>query len=250
MRERKLPTTVRRGERTCASGKAVFNNILLSIPDREYNSIRPYLKFIDLPSHSIIHEPRRKLDQVYFLNTGMVSLIFTSKSGKSVEVGVVGNEGFTPVPVFAGITRSPHRAVVQVAGHGFRLAAEDLLALLHSSPRLQTALQRYVVLLAMQTAQTGGCNRLHNLQQRLARWLLLTQDRIDSGSLAITHDFLATMLGTDRPSVTLAAGGLEAKGIIEYLYRGVRILNRKKLERVACECYEVIQQFSGERALA
>jgi len=121
--------------------------------------------------------------------------------------------------------------------------------LLPSSPRFQATLNRYAVVHGLQVGQTAGCNRLHNLEQRLSRWLLLTQDRVDSGSLEITHDFLATMLGTDRPSVSLAANSLQKKGVIEYMYGGVKILNRKKLERSACECYDVIHQFDGEFAL-
>jgi len=113
---------------------------------------------------------------------------------------------------------------------------------------LQKLLHRYVTLHGMQTAQTAGCNRLHDLEQRLARWLLLIQDRVESGILRITHDFLAMMLGTDRPSVSLAAGALRQKRIIEYTHGSVRILNRKKLEGSACECYGLIQEFNAEMA--
>jgi CRP-like cAMP-binding protein len=105
---------------------------------------------------------------------------------------------------------------------------------------------RYAVIQGLQVGQTGGCNRLHNLEQRLARWLLLTQDRTQSAVLRITHDFLAMMLGTDRPSVSLAAGSLQTRGIIDYMYGGVKIINRKKLEMAACECYAVIHQFDAE----
>src|SRR5207248_2548386 len=109
-----------------------------------------------------------------------------------------------------------HRAVVQVAGEGFRISMAALQKLLRSSPRLYAMLTRYAIILGLQVGQTGGCNRLHALDQRLARWLLLTQDRVGSGSLEITHDFLATMLGTDRPSVSLAARALQKQGVIEY----------------------------------
>jgi CRP-like cAMP-binding protein len=136
--------------------------------------------------------------------------------------------------------------VVQVAGEGFKVGISILEELLRGSPRMRELLTRYAIVHGLQMAQTGGCNRLHNLEQRLARWLLLTQDRVDSGSLEITHDFLATMLGTDRPSVSLAANALQKKRIIEYTYGGVKILNRKRLEQAACECYDVIRQFDGE----
>jgi CRP-like cAMP-binding protein len=237
------------GERTNPAGRAVANAILLSLPNAEYDSLRPYLEFVPLPQRTSLHEANRKLDFAYFLNTGMVSLVFTTRTGESVEVGVVGNEGFTPIPVAAGLTRSPHCAVMQIGGEGFRISVSDLETVLVSSPRLQTMLNRYAAVHGMQVAQTAGCNRLHDLEQRLSRWLLLTQDRVGSGLLRITHDFLATMLGTDRPSVSLAASGLQKKRIIEYAHGSVRILNRKRLESSACECYSIIQQFNGELAL-
>jgi CRP-like cAMP-binding protein len=120
---------------------------------------------------------------------------------------------------------------------------------LQSAPELQRILTRYAVVQGMQFAQTAACNRLHNIEQRLARWLLITQDRVDSPTLAITHDFLATMLGTDRPTVSLAAGGLQDKQIIEYTRGEVQILSRTKLEECACECYEVIQRYNREIGL-
>lgn len=240
---------LRSGERTNAAGKALSNTILLSIPDGEFSALRPHLQFLDLPQGKRLHEPNRKLDFAYFLNSGMISLVITSRKQQSVEVGVVGNEGFTPLQLVAGLRRNPHLAIMQVAGEGFRIQATALLKLLPSSPVLEKALSRYAAVHGLQVAQTAGCNRLHDLEQRLSRWLLLTQDRVGSGLLRITHDFLATMLGTDRPSVSLAAGGLQRKRIIEYSHGAVKILNRKKLENSSCECYGIIQQFNGELAL-
>ena len=237
------------GERTNTAGKPVSNLILLSIPDNEFNLLRPELQFVTLPSHRSLHEPNRRFDYAYFLNSGMISLVMTTRKGESVEVGVVGNEGFTPLPVVGGLRRSPQRAVMQVAGEGFRISVDALLDAFTSSPQLQLSLYRYAAVYGLQVAQTAGCNRLHDLGQRLARWLLLTQDRVCSGMLRITHDFLATMLGTDRPSVSLAAAALQKKRIIEYTHGAVKIINRKKLETSACECYGVIQQFNGELAL-
>lgn len=247
--EKRGGLAVRRGERTSPEGKPVANAILLSIPDHEFLAMREHLEFVSLPQRRSIHEANQKLEDAYFLNTGMVSLVFTTRGGESVEVGVVGNEGFTPIQVAAGFRRSPHGAVMQIGGEGFKVKVEALEAGLRSSPELQTRMHRYAAFHGLQVAQTAGCNRLHDLEQRLSRWLLLTQDRIGSGLLRITHDFLATMLGTDRPSVSLAAAGLQRKRIIEYTHGSVRILNRKKLETSACECYSVIQAFHGELAL-
>jgi CRP-like cAMP-binding protein len=240
---------LRSGERTNPEGKPIANAILLSIPDVEFDAIRPHLEFVSLPQRTCLHEANQKLEIAFFLNTGMVSLVFTTRTGESVEVGVVGNEGFTPIPIAAGFRRSPHCAVMQIGGEGFRASVDSLQSLLPATPGLQILLHRYAAVHGMQVAQTAGCNRLHDLQQRLSRWLLLTQDRIGSGLLRITHDFLATMLGTDRPSVSLAAGVLQRKRIIEYAHGSVRILNRKKLETSACECYSIIRKFNGELAL-
>ena len=240
------PQPLQPGERTNPSGKPVVNAILRSLPDDEFETVRPHLQFVSLPHHRTLFEPNRRLESSYFLNSGMISIVFTTRNGGSVEVGVVGNEGFTPIPTATGLKRSPHRGVVQITGDAFKVSVIALETILRSSPQFQTLLNRYAAVHGMQVAQTAGCNRLHNLQQRLSRWLLLIQDRVESGLLRITHDFLATMLGTDRPSVSLAAGVLQRRRIIEYTHGAVKILNRKELEVSACECYGLIQQFSGE----
>jgi CRP-like cAMP-binding protein len=239
---------LRPGERTNFEGKPVRNKILLGIPDEEFAQIRDNLEYVDLPNYTVLHEPRKKLESAYFLNSGMASLVFNTNGGESVEVGVIGNEGFTPVPAAAGLYRSPHQAIMQVSGNGFRMGFDELQDVLNVAPQLQRLLNRYATVHGLQTAQTAGCNRLHDLEQRLARWLLLIQDRVGSGLLRITHEFLAMMLGTDRPSVSLAAGGLRKKRIIEYSHGSVRVLNRKKLESSACECYGLIQEFNAEMA--
>ncbi len=242
------PQALRPGERTNSEGKPVKNSILLAIPDEEFAEIRDDLQYLDLPHYTVLHEPRKKLENAYFLNSGMASLVFNTNEGGSVEVGVIGKEGFTPIPLAAGLQRSPHEAIMQVGGDGFRLSADALQQALRTSPYLEKLLNRYATVHGLQTAQTAGCNRLHDLEQRLSRWLLLVQDRVGSGLLKITHDFLAMMLGTDRPSVSLAAGGLRKKRIIEYTHGSVKVLNRKRLESSACECYALIQEFNAEMA--
>jgi CRP-like cAMP-binding protein len=148
-----------------------------------------------------------------------------------------------------GLSRNPLREVVQIAGDGFKMGIAVLQNAVKSMPQLQISLSRYAVLHGLQVSQTAACNRLHGAAQRLARWLLMTQDRVDAGVLEITHDFLATMLGTDRPSITMAACNLQNKQLIEYSRGAVKIVNRKKLENFACECYGVVQQFNGELGL-
>jgi CRP-like cAMP-binding protein len=203
-------------------------------------------EFLSLPHHRLLYEPNRKIDFLYFPNRGLISLVIVMEDGKTVEVAVLGREGFAGVPAVFGLTRSRVREVVQIAGDGFKIKAAALRQALRSSPLLQAALGRYAVVLAMQISQTAACNRLHDIERRLARWLLMAQDRVDDGVVPITHDFLATMLGTDRPSVSVAAASLQRKEIVDYTRGTVRILNRKNLEASARECYQKIQQFNGE----
>jgi len=240
---------VRAGERTSVNGKAVTNRVLLATPDKEYELMRPELTYIDLPHHLSLHEPTQKIEFVYFPNRGMVSQVVVIKDGRTVEVGVVGNEGYAGAGLAAGMSRSSVREIVQIAGDGFRMMGNSLERILRSAPKLQMILNRHTGLQGMQVAQTAACNRLHNIQERLSRWLLMTQDRVDSAVLPITHDFIATMMGTDRSTVSLAASILQNKGIIEYVRGAVKIVNRRKLEKSACECYGVIQQFEDDLGL-
>jgi CRP-like cAMP-binding protein len=161
---------------------------------------------------------------------------------------LIRREGIVGLPAVAGSKRSPLHEVVQISGKGLRIKIGRLRTMLGSAQMLDGSLKRCASVFGMQVAQTAACNRLHDTDHRLARWLLMALDRVDSGLLRITHDFLATMLGTDRSSVSLAAGELQKMGIIKYSRGVVRILDRQKLETAACECYRVIRNFSGDDA--
>ena len=237
---------VRPGERTAPGGKVVLNRVLLKLPDDEFLMIRPHLEFVDMPHHLSLHQPHRALRFAHFPNDGLISLVIELKDGKSVEAGLLGREGAAGLPGVLGLDRSALREIVQISGTAFRVSVDTLRSILPSAPQLQKVLSRYAASLAMQVAQTAACNRLHKVEERLARWLLIAQDRIDSGTVPITHDFLATMLGTDRPSVSVAAGILQTRQILEYKRGSVKIVNRKKLEQFACECYEVVRQYDGD----
>ena len=236
-------------ERTNVEGKSIRNKILSATPDSEYKLMRPDLTYIDLPSHLSLHEPTQKIEFVYFPNRGMVSQVVVTKDGRTVEVGVVGKEGYVGAGLAVVLNRSSVREIIQIAGDGFRIRGDTLERILRSAPQLQVILNRYTGLQGMQIAQTAACNRLHDIEQRLSRWLLMTQDRVDSGMLPITHDFIATMMGTDRSTVSLSAALLQKRGIIEYVRGAVKIVSRRKLEKSACECYEVIQQFEDDLGL-
>jgi CRP-like cAMP-binding protein len=234
--------TAKAGERTNPTGRPVSNRILLSVSDKEYRALRPHLEFLPMPRQLSLYKPNDPLKFVYFPNAGMVSLVIETEDGRTVEVGEVGKEGFAGIPAAVGMRKSQVREIVQITGDGFKVRVDALQNALRSSPQLQQMLTRYAVSQGMQIAQTAACNRLHNIEQRFARWLLITQDRVDSPTFAITQDFLATMLGTDRPTVSLAAGMLQKKGVIEWTRGEVQILNRAKLEKCACECYGAMQE--------
>jgi CRP-like cAMP-binding protein len=236
-------------QRTNGEGKHVANKVLLAMPDNEYELMRPDLTYIDLQHHLSLHEPTQKVEFVYFPNRGMVSQVVVTKDGRTVEVGVVGSEGYVGAGLAIGLSRSSVREIVQIVGDGFKMMGNALERILRSAPQLQIILNRYSGLQGMQVAQTAACNRLHDIQQRLARWLLMTQDRVSLAVLPITHDFIATMMGTDRSTVSLAASVLQKNGIIEYVRGAVKIVNRRKLEKSACECYGVIQQFEDDLGL-
>ena len=238
-------TTRLPGSRTDSGGKAVCNVLLLSLPDDEYDLIRPYLEFIDLPQYFVMHEPGQMIEYAYFLNSGMTSLVVTTKDGKSIEVGIVGKEGMVGTPLGVGMNLGPYRAIMQIPGAGARISAPGLAMVLPVAPNLRQQIHSYVMLQGLQMAQVAACNRLHELEQRLARWLLMCQDRVDSENINLTHEFLAQMMGSGRPSVTLVTGMLEQRGAIENSRGMIKIIDRKRLEEASCECYNVIQNFNG-----
>jgi CRP-like cAMP-binding protein len=241
---RKPSQVIQAGKRTNAAGKPIRNKILLAMTDVEFRVIRPHLKYVALPSHLRLHEPHQTFRFVYFPNEGLLSLVVAMGNGKTVEAGIVGSEGVAGLQAVVGLSRGPLLEVMQIGGDGFRVKIRDLKKTLDSTPDLQRILGRYTMMLGLHVAQTAACNRLHDVDRRLARWLLMAHDRVHSGTLRITHDFLATMLGTDRPSVSQAAGLFQRMNIIKYSRGAVKILNRGALENQACECYAVIQQYA------
>lgn len=224
------------------NGVAVQNEILRSIPDKEWQPISRKLRAHEMPSHFVMHEPHEVSKFLYFPQSGLISLVVFMQDGRTVEAGIVGNEGIVGMPAMMGYSRHPLQEVVQISGAALRIPLADFRKLAPRLPRLLGSANRYVASLGLQVAQTAACNRLHDLEQRLARWLLMAHDRVGSMTLAITQDFLATMLGTDRPSVTLAEGVLAAAGAIDHARGVVTLLDRQKLESCSCECYNVIFQ--------
>jgi CRP-like cAMP-binding protein len=225
-------------------GHPVENEILLSLPANERDQIFPLLTFIELRTHHVLHEPGDVITFGYFPNNGMTSILTVLAEGKSVEVGLTGKDGFVGLPLIVGFSSGPTQAVVQIAGSALRITARALIQVVRQCPVLANRLQRYVQMLAMQGTQVAACNRLHEVDDQLARWLLMCQDRINSNLVPLTQEFLAHMLGTRRASVTVAAGILQKEGLITYQRGHVNIVDRSRLEAASCECYAIMRQQS------
>jgi len=236
--------------RTDSQGKKVTNTMLLCLPEEEFRILRPRLESVEMPQYHLLYDQSTRIEHAYFVNEGMVSLVILSSDGRSIEVGITGREGVVGIPPIFGLYDAPNRAIVQLPGNGARVPWIALAELFAGCPTLRQLMERYVFTQQLQIAQTAVCNRLHDMERRLARWLLMCQDTVDSGLLLLTHDFIAQMLGTGRPTVTITAGLLVRAGLIENSRGKIKILNRKRLEDAACECYAAIQGFRGALSLA
>lgn len=222
------------------------NLILCAIPHSEYQIILPNLEKVELEWHCLLHEAQTRIEYGYFPDGGVISFVVPVSDGRSAEVGMTGREGFVGALLAGGLERSPHNALVQIACSAMKISASALQKLLPSTPQLGTLVTRFALVHGMQLAQTAACNRLHNLEQRLARWLLMSQDRVRSSTLPYTQELLAIMLGTDRPSVSVAMGELQEKGSIKQKRGKVEIIDRRRLKISTCECYWVIQEYNRE----
>jgi len=223
-------------------GNHVYNEILLSLPPKERELVFPKLELVRLETHHVLHEPGDTLKSAYFCNVGLISILSVFPDGKSVEVGLVGTEGFVGLPLIAGFRTSPTRAIAQIEGTAFRIDGETFMALLRECPKLERQLNRFSEMMTVQVTQIAACNRIHEVEERLARWLLMSADRIGSNSVPLTQEFLAQMLGTRRSSVTVSAGKLQKAGLIAHTRGDVEIIDRANLEEAACECYGIMRR--------
>ncbi len=218
-------------------GQTVHNEILRSLSRKDRDAIFASLEFVDLPVRTILNEAGEAIAFCYFVNSGLVSILSILSEGKSVEVGLTGKEGFVGLPLVVGLKTSGARAIVQIPATAFRISAAKMTAVLRQSPALEKKLNRYAQALGAQSVQVAACNRLHEVDKRLARWLLMCQDRVGGDDVLLTQEFLGHMLGTRRASVTVAAGMLQKAGHITYNRGKVRIVNRDDLKAASCECY-------------
>jgi CRP-like cAMP-binding protein len=216
------------------------NRILLSLPRNLCNNLLARAPLVKLPTHCVLNEVNEPIQYFYFINSGLASVLNVLQDGKSVEVGLTGCEGVVGVPIVVGFKTSPTRVVMQIAGSGYRMPAKDLQAALKASSVLEKSLLKYSQELALQAGQIAACNRVHEVDERLARWLLMSQDRLGGSLIPLTQEFLAHMLGTRRASVTVAAGILQKAGLISYVRGQLKIEDRKRLENASCECYATL----------
>jgi CRP-like cAMP-binding protein len=223
-------------------GKEIGNLILLALPQKERTRLFPSLEFVRLNLHHVMHEAGEVIKSAYFLNHGMASVLTVLPDGKSVEVGLIGKEGFVGWPVVFGFKTSPLRVVIQGDATAYRVDVTTLRKLLPECPELEKQIQRFAMVLAMQSTQLAACNRLHEVEERLARWLVMSHDRIGGVTMPLTQEFLGQMLGARRSSVSAAASVLQKAGMITYTRGNVTILDKPKLTEAACDCYEIIQR--------
>ncbi|MFY9647878.1 MAG: Crp/Fnr family transcriptional regulator [Terriglobales bacterium] len=223
-------------------GNSIHNQILLGLPSAELGLVLPELEFVRLQVHHFLHEPGDTLKSAWFCNSGMISILSVFPNGKSVEVGLVGAEGFIGLPLVVGFHTASTRAIAQIEATAFRIDSTKLVKLLEKCPKMERRLQQFAQIMSMQVTQIAACNRLHEVNERLARWLLMCADLVNSNLVPLTQEFLAQMLGTRRSSVTVAAGALQNLGLITYNRGNVKIISRRKLEEASCVCYRLMKR--------
>ena len=218
------------------------NHILAALSGAEWQRWQPLLEHVELPLGHVLYEPGKTLSHMYFPTTAIISLLYVMENGASAEIAVVGNDGLVAVSMFMGGGSTPSRAVVQSAGHGFRLKAEDMKKEFDRGGAVLHLLLRYTQALITQMSQTAVCNRHHSLDQQLCRWLLLSLDRLEGDELVMTQELIANMLGVRREGVTESAAKLQTAGLIRYTRGRISVLDRPGLEKRTCECYAVVKK--------
>ena len=215
------------------------NRVLAALPRAEISRLTAHLSKVTLKQEQTLSNG--KAEYAYFLEQGIASVVATVENGTTIEIGVIGIDGVIGIPILLGTSGAPGRTFIQIEGSGFRIEAQVLKKEFERAGELRQYLQKYIQAFLVQTAQTAVCNRLHSIEERLSRWLLICRDRMESDRLMLTHDFLGQMLGAPRTTVTLAAGLLHRAELIDYTRGVVTIQNREGLENTACECYPTVR---------
>jgi CRP-like cAMP-binding protein len=220
----------------------IGNLILRGLPQKQCTQLFSSMELVRLQPRQVMHEAGETIRSGYFLNDGLVSVLMVQPDGEAVEVCLIGKEGFVGLPVIFGFRSSGVRVVTQVEGPAYRVDVDTLRGILPQGPKLESLLQRFSMILGMESMQLAACNRLHGVEERLASRLLMTHEQIGGKTLVFTHEFLAQMLGIRRASVTVAANILQKAGVISYKRGSVAIVNKARLEEAACGCYRIIRQ--------
>lgn len=221
------------------------NRLLAALPTAEFEPLTAHLELVELPLGKMLYEPGGQLQHAYFPTTAIVSLHYVMASGAASEAAGVGNEGVVGTSLFLGGATTPSSAIVQTAGHAYRMDRRLLMQEFNRAGLMQRLLLRYTQALLTQMAQTAACNRHHTVEQQLCRWLLLTLDRSPTNELTMTQELIANMLGVRREGITQAAGNLQRTGFISYRRGHITVLDRQGLEKNTCECYAVVKKELG-----
>jgi CRP-like cAMP-binding protein len=229
-------------DRANRSEAAVENRLLAALPGSAYERLLPALEPVSLSLRQTIYEAEQPIEYVYFVRVGVISMVSVMQDGTIIEVATVGNEGMVGLPVFLGADTIAMHAFVQIPGAAMRMKATALREEVRNGGALAALLQRYTQALLIQIAQGAACNRVHSIEERCARWLLMTHDRVGADEFPLTQKFLSQMLGARRASVNRAARVLQQAGFIRYRRGQITILDREGLESAACECYTVIKR--------
>jgi len=228
--------------KTTAQRAQLSNRLLAALPRKEHQRLLPKLELVNLAFGDILYEPGDVITHVHFPNNSIISLLSAVAERSTLEVGIVGNEGMAGISVFMGVNVSHNQFLVQGRGTAMRMKAEVLRNEFNHSGPLDLLLRRYSYSLMTQISQSAACNRFHTVDARLARWMLMTHDRIGTDEFQLTQEFMSNMLGVRREGVSKAAGELQRKKLISYSRGLVTILNRQGMEKVACKCYQVIKE--------
>ena len=218
------------------------NHLLAALSRRDYRRMLPQLETVPLKIMDVLYQGGEQIKHVYFPNDGLISLLVVMEDEQLREVGLIGNEGMLGIPLVLGITATPTRALVQMTGSAMRMKAEDFRDELNRGGRFQSLLQGYTHSLFTQVAQSAACISSHAVDKRLSRWLIMTHDRAPADEFEMKHEFMAMMLGVTRSVVTRAAGHLQDKKMLKYTRGRVTILDRRRLEATACECYRMVKE--------
>jgi CRP-like cAMP-binding protein len=218
------------------------NRLLAALPSEEYERFLPQLELVALDFKKILYQPNEPIEFVYFVLSGVVSLLTILNDDTVVEVATVGNEGFVGLPLFLGATQIPGQALSQIPGTAMQMRAEIFRREVTQETTLFVLLQRYTQALFNQVAQSAACNRIHTIEERFCRWILMTRDRVPGDTFPLTHEFLGQMLGVRRASVTEVAIRMQNAGLIRYKYGKMTVLDRQGLESASCECYQIVKR--------